>query len=44
MRERLAALNLPDLPTPDVAGFRRTVGSDMQVWGGIVKRLGIEAT
>ena len=43
MRERLAALNLPDLPNPDVAGFRRTVGSDMQVWGGIVKRLGIEA-
>lgn len=41
-RERFKALNLPDSPTPDVAGFRKVVADDQVTWGAIVKRLGIK--
>lgn len=41
-RERLASLNMPDSPTPDVATFTQTVRNDMATWGTIARRLGIK--
>lgn len=41
MREKLAALNLTDLPTPTPEQFAETVRNDMAAWGKLVRELNI---